>query len=38
MSQDPKTILCECFICKGENPEFDLPILSNEPDLDIEER
>ena len=22
MSQDPETILCKCFICKGENPEL----------------
>lgn len=22
MSQDQETILCKCFLCKGENPEL----------------
>jgi hypothetical protein len=29
MSQDPETILCECFTCKGKNPELGGKFVSN---------
>lgn len=28
MPQNPETVLCKCFICKGENPELGGKIVS----------